>query len=78
MNSDVHKLQKFKNCSNIIFTQLVKRKIAVGYNKYGNTEISVKIFRQTQMVVFFGTRKSNGIYISCTNHKMTLNFPFST
>ena len=30
MNSDVYKMQKFKNCSNIIFTHLVKRKTAVG------------------------------------------------
>ena len=30
MNSDVYKMRKFKNGSNIIFAQLVKRKIAVG------------------------------------------------
>ena len=52
-------MRKFKNCSNIIFTHLVERKTAA--DAYENTEILVKIFRQTQMVVFFGTRKSNGI-----------------
>ena len=76
MNSDVYKMRKLKNCWNIIFTQLVKRKIAVGQKEYGNTVISVKIFHQTQMVVFLVWEKVTGL--SCTNHKMPLNFPFSS
>ena len=74
----VYKMRKFKNCSNIIFTHLVKRKTAVGQNAYGNTEIQVKIFRQTQMVVFLGGVREKVTGLSCTNHKMPLNFPFSS
>ena len=76
MNSDVYKMRTLKNCQNIIFTHLVKRKTVVGQNAYGNTEISVKISRQTQMVVFLVRQKVTGL--SCTNHKMPLNFPFSS
>ena len=77
MNSDVYKMRKFKNCSNIIFTHLVKRKTAGGWSAWElKTEISVNIFRQIQMVVFLLRENVTGL--SCTNHKMLLNFPFSS
>ena len=62
MNSDVYKMRKFKNFFEHYFCPLSQKEN--------------KIFRQPQMVVFFGTRKSN--WLSCTNHKMPLNFPFSS
>ena len=61
MNSDVYKMRKFKNCSNIIFTQLVKRKNS-GWleriRKYGDLGEN---FPSNSNGSFFGTRKSNGI-----------------
>ena len=61
MNSDVYKMRKFKNCSNIIFTQLVKRKNS-GWleriRKYGDLGEN---FPSNSNGSFFGMRKSNGI-----------------
>ena len=62
MNSDVYKWENLKIVRTFFFYPLSQKEN--------------KIFRQTQMVVFFGTRKSN--WLSCTNHKMPLNFPFSS
>ena len=62
MNSDVYKMRKFKNCSNIIFTQLVKRKNS-GWleriRKYG--DLGENFPSNSNGYFFFGMRKSNGI-----------------